>query len=610
MGRIESYGLIGDCETAALVGRDGSIDWLCWPRFDSDSTFAALLGRPDDGRWLIGPADAGEAATRRYLDGTSILETRFETAGGAVDLLDFMPLRGTNSDVVRLVRGRRGRVRMRMELVLRFGYGQIVPWVRQAESDGRRVLLAIGGPHMTVLDTPVATHGENHHTVAEFEVGEGEEIPFVLTYAASHRALPRLIDPAQALRETCGFWEDWAKRCERPLKVRTRLGDRAGDAVSRSLVTLKALTYAPTGGLVAAATASLPERIGGERNWDYRFCWLRDATLTLIALMDAGYYAEAEAWRDWLLRAVAGRPDQIQIMYGIDGERRLSEWKAPWLAGYEGSRPVRFGNAAHRQLQLDVFGEVMDALHQARCGGLPESAPAWALERALVRHLESVWRDPDEGIWEVRAERQQFTHSKVMAWVAVDRCIRSVEDFGLEGPLERWRRLREEIHADVCRNGYDADRNTFVQVYGGRALDASLLLLPQLGFLPASDPRFAGTVAAVERELMVDGLVLRYDTGRTDDGLPVGEGAFVACSFWLADAYAMLGRQREAHALFERLLDLCNDVGLLAEQYDPRARRQLGNFPQAFSHLALVSSAVRLASRWKAEERSPEAADA
>ena len=606
---IESYGLIGDCETAALVGRDGSIDWLCWPRFDSGSVFAALLGEPKDGRWLIGPAEGGDAVSRRYLDGAAVMETRFETAEGAVEIVDFMPLRDGKSDLVRLVRGRRGRVRMRMELVLRFDYGRIVPWVRRVDTDAGRALLAIGGPDMVVLNTPVETRGEDSRTVAEFEVAEGEEVPFILTHCTSYLPVPAPAQPREALEETLRFWHGWSHRCEEALTVREHLGDVAGDAVKRSLVTLKALTYAPSGGIVAAATTSLPERLKGDRNWDYRFCWLRDATFTLIALMDGGYYDEAEAWRDWLLRAVAGNPAQIQIMYGIAGERRLDEWEADWLAGYGGAKPVRIGNAAHGQLQLDVFGEVMDALHQARTGGLPENDPAWALERKLIEHLEGIWRQPDDGIWEIRAERRHFTHSKVMAWVAVDRCIRSVENFGLEGPVEDWRRLREEIHADVCANGYDTDRGTFVQAYGEKTVDASLLLLPTLGFLPAADPRFEGTVAAIERELMVDGLVRRYDTQRTNDGVSGDEGAFLACSFWLVDAYCMLDRTREASELFDRLLALRNDLGLMAEQYDPKAGRQLGNFPQAFSHVALVSSATRLARRRKADERSPEAAD-
>jgi GH15 family glucan-1,4-alpha-glucosidase len=605
---IESYGLIGDCETAALVGLDGSIDWLCWPRFDSDSTFGALLGTPEHGRWLIAPVGCPTAAGRRYREGTLILETRFVAEGGEVTVIDFMPPRGANSDLVRLVCGVRGRVAMQMELIIRFGYGRIVPWVRKIQDESGPALQAVAGPDMVVLHTPVPVRGENMHTVAQFEVSEAEVIPFVLTYGPSHAPPPRSIDPETALRETKDFWTDWSCRCGESLELPERLGEEASEAVVRSLITLKALTYAPTGGTVAAATTSLPERIGGERNWDYRFCWLRDATITLLALMDAGYFDEAQAWRDWLLRAVAGSPDQIQIMYGIAGERRLSEWEVPWLPGYAGSLPVRVGNAAHDQLQLDVFGEVMDALHQGRIGGLPENEPAWALERALLDRLEQVWREPDEGIWEVRGERQHFTHSKVMAWVAFDRCIRSAEDFGMPGEIERWRRLRDEIHADVCANGYNHERGSFVQAYGKTALDASLLLLPTLGFLPAADPRYRGTVAAIERELLMDGFVRRYDTSATKDGLSGEEGAFLACSFWLADAYLMLGRTDEAWALFRRLLAVRNDVGLLAEEYDPRAGRQLGNVPQAFSHMALVNTALRLAKTSRPEERAPAAA--
>jgi len=581
--KIEDYALIGDCETAALVGRDGSIDWLCWPRFDSDACFAALLGTAEHGRWYLGPAEGIKAVSRRYRQDTLILETCFETVDGAVRLIDFMPPRTLNSDVIRLVVGERGRVSMQMEFILRFGYGATVPWVTQPE---RGVLQAVAGPDMAVLHASVPLHGHDLRTTASFEVHAGEAIPFVLTYGPSHRGPPDAIDPFTALSSTEAFWREWVGRCK-----------EAGpwsEAVKRSLITLKALTYAPTGGIVAAATASLPEQIGGSRNWDYRFCWLRDATLTLLALMDAGFFDEARAWRDWLLRAVAGSPNQMQIMYGLAGERRLTEWEVPWLPGYGGSRPVRIGNAAHGQHQLDVIGELMDALHQARRGGLPENAAAWALQCALLSHLSTIWGEPDEGIWEVRAPRQHFVHSKVMAWVAFDRGIRSAETFGLGGPLEQWRRIRQDIHDDVCTRGYDPSRGSFVQAYGSRDLDASLLLLPAVGFLPASDPRIVGTIQAVERELVRDGLVLRYDTRTMSDGLPVGEGAFLACSFWLADAYVLLGRRDEATALFERLLTLCNDVGLLSEEYDPVLRRQVGNVPQAFSHLALINTAHNL----------------
>lgn len=595
--RIEDYALISDCETAALVGRNGSIDWLCWPRFDSAACFAALLGGPEHGRWLIAPKDPAPRVTRRYRPGTLILETRFETAEGAVLLIDFMPPRGKLSDVVRLVVGERGRVAMRAELVLRFDYGAAVPWVTRQE-DG--ALRAVAGPDMTVLRTSAPLHGEDLKTVGEFAVAAGETVAFALTYAPSHLPPPAAIDPVTALKETEAFWCRWSGRCG--------AAGEWSDAVQRSLITLKALTYRPTGGIVAAATTSLPEQLGGPRNWDYRFCWVRDATLTLLALMNAGYYDEAAAWRDWLLRAVAGSPAQMQIMYGLAGERRLTEWEVPWLPGYEGSMPVRIGNAAHGQLQLDVYGEMMDALHQARRGRIPASKAAWALQRALLDHLEAVWREPDEGIWEVRGGRRHFTYSKVMAWVAFDRAVKAADGFGLDGPVERWRRLRAEIHEDVCRRGFDAELGSFVQAYGARQLDASLLLLPAVGFLPPADPRVRGTVAAVERRLLVDGFVLRYDTAEVADGLPPGEGAFLACSFWLADAYVLLGRIDDARRLFERLLSLRNDVGLLAEEYDPRAGRLVGNFPQAFSHIALVNTAHNLTCLAKpAEQRSDRA---
>jgi GH15 family glucan-1,4-alpha-glucosidase len=581
---IEDYAVIGDCETVALVGRDGSIDWLCWPRFDSDACFAALLGAPEHGRWRIAPVAPVTGITRRYRGPTLILETRFETAEGVVRLVDFMPLRGENSDVVRLVVGDRGRVAMRLELVIRFGYGAHVPWVTRLPDDSG--IRAIAGPDMLALRSPVPLRGEDLRTVADFVVAEGETVPFVLTYGASHAELPRAIDAEAALHETAAYWSEWT--------ARHTDGGPWADVVLRSLVTLKALTYAPTGGLVAAATTSLPEHIGGSRNWDYRFCWLRDATLTLMALMNSGYYDEARAWRDWLLRAAAGSPRQMQIMYGLGGERRLTEWELPWLPGYESSRPVRVGNAAHGQLQLDVYGEIMDALYQARRGGLPDDKAAWALQRELLAHLESIWREPDEGIWEVRGGRQHFTHSKVMAWVAFDRAAKSVETFGLDGPVDGWRRMCREIHAEVCAKGYDASRGTFVQAYGSRILDASLLLLPAVGFLPAAHPRFVGTVAAIEKELVRDGLVWRYNSAVTRDGLPRGEGAFLPCSFWLADAYEMMGRKEEARRLFERLVGLVNDVGLLSEEYDPSAGRQLGNMPQAFSHLALINTACNL----------------
>ncbi|WP_119462442.1 glycoside hydrolase family 15 protein [Rhodospirillaceae bacterium SYSU D60014] len=583
--RIEDYALIGDCETAALVARDGSIDWLCWPRFDSGACFAALLGGPEHGRWRLAPSGAVRRTTRRYRDGTLILETEFETDEGAVTLIDFMPLRGVASDLVRMVVGRRGQVSMRMELVARFDYGALVPWVSRLEDGSLR---AIAGPDMLILRTTVPTHGEGLTTVADFTVSDGETACFVLTYARSHQLPPTRLDPERALADTERFWRDWSSRCN-PTR-------EWSDAVTRSLITLKALTSRPTGGIVAAPTTSLPEQIGGTRNWDYRFCWLRDTTFTLMALMDAGYYDEAQAWRDWLLRAVAGSPSQIQIMYGLAGERRLTELEIPWLPGYEQSAPVRVGNAASTQLQLDVFGEVMDALHQGRRGGLAENKVIWQLERALVGYLETIWDQPDEGIWEVRGPRRHFTHSKVMAWVALDRAVRSIEEFGLEaaGRLDRWRALRQQIHDEVCREGFDSERGTFVQSYGSKQLDASLLLLPLVGFLPPDDPRVRGTVEAIERDLMIDGFVLRYNTASSVDGLPAGEGAFLACSFWLADNFVLLGRREEARRLFERLLALQNDVGLLAEEYDPHSRRMLGNFPQAFSHVALVNTARNL----------------
>jgi GH15 family glucan-1,4-alpha-glucosidase len=583
--RIEDYALIGDGETAALVSRTGSIDWLCWPRFDSAACFAALLGDARNGRWIIAPDVPPERITRRYLDDTLVLETTFETATGKAIVLDFMPLRGSASDIVRIVRGVEGHVRLRSELVIRFEYGSIIPWVTQSH-EGETELRAVAGPDSLTLRTPVTFKGVDERSIADFEISAGECVPFVLTYSPSHLPAPARIDAKRALRDTMDFWRAWASRCNDDLPWR--------GAVVRSLVTLKALIYAPTGGIVAAPTTSLPERLGGARNWDYRYCWLRDATFTLLSLMDAGYFDEAESWRDWLVRALAGDPAQAQIMYGLGGERRLTEWEVPWLCGYRDSRPVRIGNAAAGQLQLDVYGEVADALHHARLGGLTPNSPAWAVQRALTTHVEKIWRQPDEGIWEVRGGRQQFTHSKVMAWVALDRAIKAIERFGLDGPLDRWREVRARIHADVCANGYDSARGSFVQAYGSRELDASLLLIPLVGFLPAADPRVAGTVRAIEDELMVDGLVHRYHTARTDDGLPSGEGAFLACSFWYVDNLCLSGRYEEAREMFERLLDLRNGVGLLSEEYDVRECRQLGNFPQAFSHVALVDSAFNL----------------
>jgi GH15 family glucan-1,4-alpha-glucosidase len=592
--RIEDFALIGDCETAALVGRDGSIDWLCWPRFDSDACFAALLGTPEHGRWKLAPTDPNVRVTRRYRPNTLILETRYETDTGTATLIDFMPPRGSHSDVVRLLVGERGEVGFRMELTLRFGYGRIVPWVTRLD-DG--ALRAIAGPDMVVLRTPAGFRGEDYATVADVTVTAGESVPFVLTYALSHEPIPDPIDVGQALADTEAFWTEWAARF-RPAAMdgHVEMPAHWRAAVIRSLITLKALTYAPTGGIVAAATTSLPEKIGGERNWDYRFCWLRDASITLFALMNGGYFDEARAWRDWLLRAIAGSTDQLQIMYGVAGERRLMEWEIEWLPGFAGSKPVRVGNGAHGQLQLDVYGEVMSLLHRARLGGLPESDAAWALQRDLLKRLEAIWADPDAGIWEIRGEPRHFTFSKVMAWVAFDRCIKSAEQFHLDdAPLERWRELRDRIHAEVCERGWNEARGCFTQAYGWDELDASLLLLPLFEFLPASDPRMRATIEAVERELLVDGFVKRYRTSPGLDGLPSGEGAFLACSFWLVECLALLGRYDDAVAMFERLLALQNDVGLLAEEYDPLAARQLGNVPQAFSHVALVTTAMRLA---------------
>jgi GH15 family glucan-1,4-alpha-glucosidase len=581
--RIEDYALIGDCETAALCGNDGSIDWLCWPRFDSGACFASLVGTPENGRWKLSPVGTVERVTRRYRDRTLILETDFHTPEGTITLIDFMPLRGKHSNLVRLVRGNRGKVRMAMELVIRFDYGRSVPWVTRLE-DG--TLRAIAGPDMVALRTSVPIKGENLKTVSEFTVAEGEVVPFVLSYSASFGSVPEPIDPERALEKTEAFWRKWTDRCT--------LEGRWSDAVIRSLITLKALTYLPTGGIVAAPTTSLPEEPGGSRNWDYRFCWLRDATFTLLALMHAGYYEEAAAWQNWLLRAIAGSPDQLQIMYGVAGERRLDEFEVPWLSGHQGALPVRIGNAAAEQLQLDIFGELADALHQAREGKLPKNEPAIELQRALLKHVENIWREPDEGIWEVRGPRRHFTHSKVMAWVAFDRTIKSAEQFGLSGPVEHWRAVRDEIHEDVCRQGFDSELDSFVQSYGSKNVDASLLLIPLVGFLPPSDPRVLGTIRRIELDLLRDGFVLRYNTGTVEDGLPPGEGVFLACSFWLADNYVLLNRMSEAEILFEKLLGLRNDLGLLSEEYYPETNCLMGNFPQAFSHVALVNTALNI----------------
>jgi GH15 family glucan-1,4-alpha-glucosidase len=597
---IESYALIGDCETAALVGLDGSIDWLCWPRFDSGACFARLLGEEKHGFWRIAPDEKVLRVTRRYRDDSMVLETRFECENGTVLLVDCMPPRNGASSVTRLVIGCSGRVRMRMTLRLRFDYGHNVPWVRRLQ-DG--TLQAVSGPDSVYLRTPTPHHGQGLSTVGSFDIGAGARIPFALTYTHSWLPPPKAPDVEKAIAASDKFWRVWCGHCS--------FGGRWNDAVRRSLLTLKALTYAPTGGIVAAPTTSLPEQIGGARNWDYRYCWLRDATLTLFALMRGGTYDEAKAWREWLLRAAAGSPNQMQIMYGIRGERRLPEWQMDWLPGYDGSSPVRVGNAAATQLQLDVYGEVIGALYQARVGGLGADAASWALERAVIEHIAKAWREPDDGIWEVRGGgRRHFTYSKAMCWYAIDRAVKTVEQFGVPGDVERWRALRDEIHEDVCTHGYDASRGHFTQSYGAGLLDGSLLLLPQIGFLPIDDPRIEGTIRAIEKHLVVDGFVLRYDTKCTEDGLPPGEGAFLACSFWLADAMAMQGRFDEAEALFGRLVGLANDVGLLAEEYDSHGRRQVGNFPQAFSHVALVNTAFNLHRRAETLHAQARGADA
>jgi GH15 family glucan-1,4-alpha-glucosidase len=584
MARIEDYALIGDLQAAALVERGGSIDWLCFPRFDSGACFAALLGTPDNGRWLLAPVGEGQA-TRRYLHDTMVLETTWETEDGVVRVFDFMPPRGKAPDVVRIVEGVRGSVPMRSELVLRFDYGSVVPWVRRVE-DTR---LAVAGPDAVCFHTPAHTRGENMRTISEFAIDEGERVPFALTWYPSHEQPPHRIDEEVALAETESFWREWNARCTADVPEEWR------DLLHRSLMTLKTLIYAPTGGIVAAPTTSLPEWIGGVRNWDYRYCWLRDATLTLLALLQAGHVEEALDWRKWLLRAVAGDPSDIQIMYTVAGERRLTEFELPWLPGYEDSTPVRVGNAASEQIQIDVFGEVMDALYQARAHGLAKEPHAWALQKTLLAYLEDAWQEPDQGIWEIRSTPRHFVHSKVMAWVAFDRAVRTIEEQGLDGDVDKWRDVRDTIHAQVCARGFDAKLGSFVRSYGSKELDASLLLLPLVGFLPASDPRIRGTIEAIEANLVEDGLVLRYRTHRKGvDGLPPGEGVFLPCSFWLVDCYELIGRQDEAHALFNRLVGLANDVGLLAEEYDPAAGRLLGNFPQAFTHLALVNSAFNV----------------
>ena len=600
--RIEDYALIGDCSSAALVGRDGSVDWLCWPRFDSPACFAALLGSARNGRWHIAPSDKGATTTRRYRDDTLILETIFETGGGRVTLIDFMAMDGEAPSLIRIVRGERGRVAMTMSLTLRFDYGAAVPWVTQLEGGG---LDAIAGPNRVVLRTPVDLEGVTRDgeplSVAEFEVGEGEMVPFVLSYGASHLPPPASIEPQGALDRTDIFWREWSGRC-------TFEGEHRATLL-RSLITLKALTHHATGGIVAAPTTSLPEQLGGLRNWDYRFCWLRDATLTLRALMAGGYYDEATAWRDWLQRSVAGNPDQVQIMYGLAGERTLVEWEVAWLDGYEGAAPVRVGNAASEQVQLDIYGEITTALHLARGNSLAHPEEGWALQRALVAHLEKVWHEPDEGIWETRGGRQQFTFSKVMAWVAIDCAVRDAEAYGFEAPLERWRELRAIVHDTICRDGFNPEIDSFTQYFGGDTVDAALLTMVLTDFLPIDDPRITGTIRRIESQLLDGGFVLRYRTEDGSDGLPAGEGAFLACSFWLVEVYVLQGRCDEAERLFSHLLSLSNDLGLLAEEYDPRAGRLIGNFPQAFTHLALIGAAMRLTRHRDALNAAPAAAD-
>jgi GH15 family glucan-1,4-alpha-glucosidase len=582
MAAIEDYAIIGDLHTAALVARSGSIDWMCLPRFDSPSCFAALLDTPEAGRWLLAPAAGGACTRRRYRPGTLILETEWEGPDGSVRVTDFMPVRDEAVDLVRIVEGLSGRVSMRGELVLRFGYGEVVPWVRRSEHG----LSAIAGPDAAYLTTAAPLEGRHWRTVSEFSVRAGERVPFVLRWAPGHEPPPRMIDAESALGATDKFWGEWTGRGQ--------MEGQYKEPVERSLITLKALTYAPTGGIVASATTSLPEQPGGPRNWDYRFCWLRDATLTLQSLLAVGYTDEAGAWRDWLLRAIAGDPSKLQIVYGLDGARRLPEAEIPWLAGYEGSRPVRTGNAAAPQLQLDVWGEVLDGLSLTRAASPGIRDSSWDIQVALMEYLEGAWDQPDNGLWEMRGPRRHFTHSKVMAWVAADRMVKAVRASGLPGPDTRWGQLREEIHADVMAKGFDEELDTFVQSYGSRELDASLLLIPRVGFLPPHHGRVAGTVKAIKERLTEDGFVLRYRTQASNDGLPGDEGVFLACSFWLADALLGLGHHAEAVALFERLLTLRNDVGLLSEEWDPHNGRQLGNTPQAFSHFPLIHCALQL----------------
>jgi len=581
--RIEDYALIGNARTAALVGRDGSIDWFCVPRFDSGACFAALLGDANNGRWRIAPTQAIRKVSRRYLPDTLVLETTFETDGGSLSITDFMPDPDAGAtEITRVVKGLTGTVAMGFDVTFRFDYGHVVPWVRRRDG----TLTAIAGSDAVALRTPVALEGKDKATVAEFTVSAGETIASVLTWYPSHRQPPPARDCQDELEKTVSWWRDWSGHCKTTGEWR--------DVTVRSAITLKALTHRDTGGLVAAATTSLPEQIGGERNWDYRYCWLRDATFTLYALLVTGYTEEATAWRQWLLRSVAGEPSKLQIMYGLAGERRLEEYEIPWLSGFAGSKPVRIGNAAHAQRQMDVYGEVMDMLHGAREHGLDRDDDAWRIQIELLDFLENNWDTTESGLWEERGPEQRFTFSRVMLWVAFDRGIKTVERFGLKGPVQRWKQVRDAIHKDICQHGFDAKRNTFVQYYGGKPVDAALLLMPLVGFLPHDDPRVIGTVDAIQRELMRDGFVYRYSTDESEDGLPPGEGAFLACSLWLADVLILMGRREEARELFERVLSVRNDVGLLAEEYDPVARRMLGNFPQAFSHVGVINTARNL----------------
>jgi GH15 family glucan-1,4-alpha-glucosidase len=580
--RIEDYAIIGDCQTAALISNTGSIDWMCLPRFDSSACFAALLGGRENGRWMLGPVGGARRVERAYRKGTLVLDTTFHADGGIVTVTDCMPARDRTPQLVRVVRGVRGRVRMATELVVRFDYGSIIPWVRKDEGS----LSAIAGPDSLRIQSDVPLHGRGFTTVGEFEVGEGDAVGFALSWHASHVKKPADVNPHDVVVRAERGWREWSSGC-------TYRGEWR-EPLLRSLITLKALTHATTGGIVAAPTTSLPEAIGGVRNWDYRYCWVRDATFTLLALVQNGFVEEALAWREWLLRAVAGDPSKLQILYGLDGARRVREEELPWLAGYEGSRPVRIGNAAYQQRQLDVYGEIMDAMYQAHKSGMSPDPETWKLRRKLLEFLETCWDEPDDGIWEVRGPRRQFTHSKVMAWVAFDRGVRRLESLGGDGPLERWKALRDRIHDDICRKGYDPTMGSFVQYYGAKAVDANLLMMPLVGFLPATDPRVLGTVRAIETDLLQDGLVRRYRPERELDGLPEGEGLFLPCSFWLADNYALVGRHDDARRLFTRLLSLCNDVGLLSEEYDVRSGRLVGNFPQAFSHVSLVNTARNL----------------